>query len=254
VSVTHGATVGQGALALDGTQLDLFDVLAADGGEASAWGAPAPSGTSEPEPLALRGSDSALSTQGIDRFLLSEAFTAGAELDRASAPLTDVRLHVEVRLPGAGHVLTVAAAVEREIRRRESVTSATAGPLSDGALAGAIAAAQPLSSGPSGLAVAGAGGSAAALMLAFQPADPAATPLARWPRLALALAASAVADRGFRLADGSSPQLVVDLVRPRSRAVAGGLPDEAVTMILVGRQAGATRQVRVVTTGEPRPA
>ncbi|WP_284292143.1 hypothetical protein [Luteimicrobium album] len=38
MSTTHGAPVGQGALALDGTQLDLFDVLAADGGEASAWG------------------------------------------------------------------------------------------------------------------------------------------------------------------------------------------------------------------------
>jgi len=247
--VTHGAPVGQGALSLDGTQLDLFGVLAADGGEASAWGAPAPSGTAEPEPLALRGSDSALTTQGIDRFLLSEAFTAVVELDRASAPLTDVRLHVEVRLPGAGHVLTVAAALEREVRRLEAVTGGTA-PSSDGALAGAIAAAQPLSSGPNGLAVAGAGGGAAALMLALQPVDPASTPLTRWPRLALAMAASAVADRGFRLADGSSPQLVVDLVRPRYRAVAGGLPDEAVTMILVGRQAGATRQVRVVTTGE----
>jgi hypothetical protein len=253
VSVVHGAPAGQDALPSDGVQLDLFDGLALDGGgEANAWGAPAsvPPPPAD-EPAALHGSDALLTAQGIDRLLLSDAFTLLAEHDRASAPLTGVRLHVEVRLEGAGQVLTVASAVEREVRRLESAvgTSAATEPASDAALAGAIAAAQPQASGPGGLRIAGAGGSAGTLMLVLEPVSP-TTPLARWPRVALALAASAVADRGFRLADGSGPQLTVELARPRSRAVAGGLPDDAVTMILVGRQAGVTRQVRVVTTGE----
>ena len=252
MSVVHGAPAGQGALPSDGVQLDLFDGLALDGGgEANAWGAVAhvPPSPGD-EPAALRGSDALLTAQGIDRLLLSDAFTVLAEHDRASAPLTGVRLHVEVRLEGAGQVLTVAAAVEREVRRLESAVGTSAGtdPASDAALAGAIAAAQP-QSGPGGLRIAGAGGSTGTLMLVLEPASP-TTPLARWPRVALALAASAVADRGFRLADGAGPQLTGELARPRSRAVAGGLPDDAVTMILVGRQAGATRQVRVVTTGE----
>ena len=254
MSVVHGAPTGQDALPSHGVQLDLFDGLALDGGgEADAWGAPAPPPPPPAdEPAALRGSDALLLTaQGIDRLLLSEAFTTLADQDRASAPLTGVRLHVEVRLEGAGQVLTVAAAIEREVRRLEAAVGASAAtePSSDAALAGAIAAAQPQSSGPGGLRIAGAGGSAGALMLVLEPVSP-TTPLARWPRVALALAASAVADRGFRLADGAGPQRTVELARQRSRAVAGGLPDEAVTMILVGRQAGATRQVRVVTTGD----
>ncbi|MGC5165848.1 hypothetical protein [Luteimicrobium sp. DT211] len=260
MSVTHAASPRPGAVPPVPVQLDLFDGLPLDpGNDANAWGVAAPvsPAPSSPEPDAqaaagptgLRGADALLAVQGIDRLLLSDAFTTLAGHDRASATLTNVRLHVEVRLDGAGHVLTVASAIEREVRRLESAVAAAGAAPSDAALAGAVAAAGPQSSGPGGLRVAGASGSGGALLLVLEPVGP-TTPLTRWPRLSLALAAAAVADRGFRIADGSGPELTVELARQRSRAVAGGLPDEAVTMILVGRQSGVTRQVRVVTTGD----
>jgi hypothetical protein len=169
--------------------------------------------------VSLHGADPASDPQGIARPLGSEAFTVISDLDRSFASLNLPSLLLEVRPAEAGHVFTVASAVEREIRRLEAVT-------------------------------ADAGGTDGLITVTLEPIDAGRTPLARWPRLTLALAASAVSDLGFHLSDSVGAQFAVELVRRRNRVVAGGLPHRAVTMVISGRAIGVTRQVTVVTTGE----
>ncbi|PJI95140.1 hypothetical protein [Luteimicrobium subarcticum] len=253
MTVTEGAT-DEVVLPPGATQPDLFDVLAEDGVDPGSLAAVYPAVPPPPPPAdgetESRGGD--VDHHGIARFLGSEAFATLSSRDRSSIPLSDPTLLLEVRLPEAGHVFTVASVVEREIRRLAAAVAECRRPTDD-MLAEALADGRPVPPGPGGMRIVRATGSDAALTVVLEPFDPAQSPLSRWPRLGLALAAAAVADLGFAVADSAGTVFSVDLARARSRVVAGGLPDRAVTMVLTGRQGTRTRQVTVVTTGEPRP-
>ncbi|WP_289020128.1 hypothetical protein [uncultured Ornithinimicrobium sp.] len=246
----HRSFHRQAALGLDGFQEDLFDIADdLDGVDLAAA-----------EEVAQ---ENGLIEDGL--FPLDQSLPGTSRYDRNPAlrllesPLRDrltrrddakpgqvggadgsAQIETLIRLEAAGHALLVASTIEREIRRCER--AARAAQRGGGAPTTALFL-RELSEAPhpwhikeDGLRLVSATNDAEGrLVLVMSEPKRAYLSLARWPRLTMAFATAAIADRYLSFIDESGWETQVELPTTRLKAIAGGIPHGGVEVYFRNR-------------------
>lgn len=160
---------------------------------------------------------------------------------------TTTRIVITVGLAAAGHALLVASTIEREIRRCERAARAAGergSPSFTPEFLGELAATpHPGNIKEDGLRLTEARIEDGSLILSMvQPSRPYLS-LQRWPRLTIAFATAAIADRYFHFSEAPSLPLTVELPATRLKAVAGGIPESTVEVWLSSRAVDLRTQI-----------
>lgn len=191
-----------------------------------------------------------------DRFPAARLFNlpvhhqlTGRDDARRDSESGDDTAHIIIRvgLAAAGHALLVASTIEREIRRCERaarvVSERGASPSTREFLRELAATPHPGNIKEDGLRLTEARIEEGHLTLSMVQPSRWYLSLHRWPRLTIAFATAAIADRYFHFLEGPAAPMTVQLPATRLKAVAGGIPEGAVEVRLSSPNANLRTQI-----------